>query len=64
MRLVLDRNHRSMCIVRQIAGNPAGRVIGGICFRPFPTQVRSLTHIAAHVKHATFIDYYHVCNMI
>lgn len=31
-RLVLDRNHRSMCILRK------NRVIGGICFRPFPTQ--------------------------
>jgi histone acetyltransferase len=32
VRLVLDRNHRSMCILRR------NRVIGGICFRPFPTQ--------------------------
>lgn len=32
VRLVLDRQHRAMCIVK---GN---RVIGGICFRPFPTQ--------------------------
>mmetsp|Transcript_29829 Transcript_29829/g.58417 ORF Transcript_29829/g.58417 Transcript_29829/m.58417 type:complete len:421 (+) Transcript_29829:50-1312(+) len=31
-RLVLDRNHRSMCILKK------HRVIGGICFRPFPTQ--------------------------
>lgn len=31
-RLVLDRNHRSMCILKK------NRVIGGICFRPFPTQ--------------------------
>lgn len=32
VRLVLDRNHRSMCILKK------NRVIGGICFRPFPTQ--------------------------
>jgi len=32
VRLVLDRNHRSMCILKR------NRVIGGICFRPFPTQ--------------------------
>lgn len=29
IRLVLDRNHRSMCIVK------GAKVIGGICFRPF-----------------------------
>lgn len=32
VRLVLDRKHRSMCILKR------GRVIGGICFRPFFTQ--------------------------
>jgi len=32
VRLVLDRNHRSMCIMKK------GRVIGGICFRPFLSQ--------------------------
>lgn len=32
VRLVMDRNHRSMCIIKK------RRVIGGICFRPFPTQ--------------------------
>jgi hypothetical protein len=32
VRLVLDRNHRSMCIMKK------GRVIGGICFRPFGSQ--------------------------
>jgi len=32
VRLVLDRNHRSMCILKK------NRVIGGICFRPFPSQ--------------------------
>lgn len=32
VRLVLDRNHRSMCILKK------NRVIGGICFRIFPTQ--------------------------
>jgi len=32
VRLVLDRNHRSMCIIKK------KKVIGGICFRPFPSQ--------------------------
>lgn len=32
VRLVLDRNHRSMCIRKK------NRVIGGICFRPFLSQ--------------------------
>jgi len=32
VRLVLDRNHYSMCIIKK------GRVIGGICFRPFLSQ--------------------------
>ena len=32
VRLVLDRNHRSMCIMKK------GRVIGGIAFRPFLSQ--------------------------
>lgn len=32
VRLVLDRNHRSMCIMKQ------KKVIGGICFRPFLSQ--------------------------
>lgn len=32
VRLVLDRNHHSMCIVKK------GKVIGGICFRMFETQ--------------------------
>eukprot|EP00808_Paulinella_micropora_P020784 g37509.t1 len=31
-RLVLDRNHRSMAILKH------GRVVGGICIRPFHTQ--------------------------
>jgi histone acetyltransferase len=36
-RLVLDRNHRSLCIVKD-DGEGRRRVIGGICFRPFYTQ--------------------------
>lgn len=32
VRLVLDRRHRTMCIVKN------GRTIGGICFRPFLPQ--------------------------
>jgi histone acetyltransferase len=32
VRLVLDRNHRSLCIMKK------GRVIGGVCFRPFLSQ--------------------------
>lgn len=36
-RLVLDRNHRSLCIIKY-NGDGAGRVIGGICFRPFHSQ--------------------------
>ena len=36
-RLVLDRNHRSLCLMKKL---PTGRhkVIGGICFRPFYSQ--------------------------
>jgi histone acetyltransferase len=32
VRLVLDRNHHSMCLLKK------NKVIGGICFRPFPSQ--------------------------
>jgi histone acetyltransferase len=32
VRLVLDRNHRSLALLKH------GNVVGGICFRPFPTQ--------------------------
>ena len=32
VRLVLDRKHQSLCIVKN------DRVIGGICIRPFPQQ--------------------------
>jgi histone acetyltransferase len=32
VRLVLDRKHHSMCIVKR------NKVIGGICFRPFDSQ--------------------------
>eukprot|EP01102_Stenamoeba_stenopodia_P021193 TRINITY_DN846_c0_g1_i4.p1 TRINITY_DN846_c0_g1~~TRINITY_DN846_c0_g1_i4.p1 ORF type:complete len:821 (-),score=182.47 TRINITY_DN846_c0_g1_i4:4-2397(-) len=31
-RLVFDINHRSLCIIKH------NNVVGGICFRPFPTQ--------------------------
>jgi len=31
-RLVLDKQHRNMCIIKN------GEVVGGICFRPFPSQ--------------------------
>ena len=34
VRLVLDRKHRSLCLVRK----DDNRVIAGICYRPFPTQ--------------------------
>ena len=37
VRLVLDRNHRSMCIIKRTAGGHK-RVIGGITFRPFASQ--------------------------
>ena len=36
-RLVLDRNHRSLCIMKE-EGEGRRRVIGGICFRPFHEQ--------------------------
>ena len=37
VRLVFDRNHRSMCICKR---KPDGetKVVGGICFRPFHSQ--------------------------
>jgi histone acetyltransferase len=37
VRLVLDRNHRSMCICKK-GSDGAEKVVGGICFRPFHTQ--------------------------
>lgn len=37
VRLVLDRNHRSMCIMKKSA-NGTSKVIGGIAFRPFLSQ--------------------------
>jgi len=71
VRLVLDRNHRTMCILRE------NRVIGGICFRPFPSQrfaeivfcaitstqqvkgygTRIMNHLKEHVK-TEGIDYF------
>jgi len=71
VRLVLDRNHRSMCIMKQ------NRVIGGICFRPFTSQrfaeivfcaiksheqvkgygTRLMNHLKEHVKNEN-IDYF------
>jgi len=39
VRLVMDRNHRSMCIMKKSASSPGGqKVIGGITFRPFVSQ--------------------------
>lgn len=37
VRLVLDRNHRSMCIMKKTADGRS-KVIGGICIRPFLSQ--------------------------
>jgi histone acetyltransferase len=40
VRLVLDRNHRSMCITKTVESSNGTheKVIGGICFRPFNSQ--------------------------
>jgi histone acetyltransferase len=39
VRLVMDRNHRSMCIMKKSPSSPGGqKVIGGITFRPFASQ--------------------------
>ena len=37
VRLVFDRNHRSMCICKRKADGEV-KVVGGICFRPFHSQ--------------------------
>ena len=37
VRLVFDRNHRSMCICKRKQDGEL-RVVGGICFRPFHSQ--------------------------
>ena len=37
VRLVFDRNHRSMCICKRKSDGEQ-RVVGGICFRPFHSQ--------------------------
>ena len=37
VRLVFDRNHRSMCICKKKADGEV-KVVGGICFRPFHSQ--------------------------
>ena len=38
VRLVFDRNHRSMCICKRRPDSGDTRVVGGICFRPFHSQ--------------------------
>ena len=40
VRLVFDRNHRSMCICKRKADGEV-KVVGGICFRPFHSQAFS-----------------------
>jgi ribosomal protein S18 acetylase RimI-like enzyme/vacuolar-type H+-ATPase subunit H len=70
VRLVFDRNHRSLCLLKN------NQVVGGICFRPFHTQgfleiafcaiisseqVKGYgTHLMNHLKnHAQSIKIYH-----
>lgn len=40
VRLVFDRNHESMCIIKvyQSVKQDNTKVIGGICYRKYPTQ--------------------------
>jgi len=37
-RLVMDRNHRSICLIKTHGVNRMRTTIGGICFRPFHEQ--------------------------
>ena len=39
VRLVFDRQHKSVCAIKRIGGTQ--RVIGGICYRPVKEMVRS-----------------------
>ena len=49
VRLVFDRNHRSMCICKRKADGEI-KVVGGICFRPFHSQ--GFAEIVRHTTHS------------
>lgn len=64
-RLVLDRNHKSLCICKRDINTGTMKVFGGICYRPFKSQAFAEIVFCAitsseqvRVRHFTFLLFF------